>query len=317
VNAVTPARVLAAGLFASFAVGGGALSVEQTTGLVPAALDGWWDFQRPDVSESRFRVELARLSPDSPAAVELKTQIARAEGLQRKFAAAGATLDGVEKALPSATDRAHVRYLLERGRVFNSSGAPEKAVPLFRDALDRARSAGEDFLAIDAAHMLGIAAPPAERLAWNLEALAMTETTPDARSKRWLASLYNNIGWTYHERGEFATALEYFKKALPAWEKRGGSGNVRAARWAIARCLRSLKRYDDALAIQQALLDEQQRTGEVDGYVFEELGEIYLARDDAAAAKPWFGKAHAVLSRDPGLQASDPARLERLRRLGN
>ena len=116
-----------------------------------------------------------------------------------------------------------------------------------------------------------------------------------------------------HERGEFGTALEYFEKALPAWEKRGGSGNVRAARWAIARCLRSLKRYDDAMAIQRALLDEQQRTGEVDGYVFEELGEIYLARNDAAAAKPWFGKAHAVLSRDAGLQANEPARLERLR----
>jgi tetratricopeptide (TPR) repeat protein len=317
VNAVTPARMLAAGLFASFAVGGGTVNVEPTTPLDAAALDTWWDFQHPDVSESRFRAELAKLAPESPAALELKTQIARAEGLQRKFAAALATLDGVEKALPRATPRVRVRYLLERGRVFNSSGAPEKAVPLFRDALDRARSAGEDFLAIDAAHMLGIAAPAAGQLEWNLEALAMTERTRDARSKRWLASLYNNIGWTYHERGEFAIALEYFEKALPAWEERGGSGNVRAARWAIARCLRSLERYDDALAIQRALLEELQRAGEVDGYVFEELGELYRARDDAAAAKPWFGKAHAVLSQDAGLRANDFARLERLRRLGN
>ena len=309
--------MLAAGVFASFAMGGGALSAEQTTQLDAAALDAWWDFQRPDVSESRFRAELVRLAPGSPAALELKTQIARAEGLQRKFAAALATLDDVEKALPGATPRARVRYLLERGRVFNSSGAPEKAVPLFRDALDGARSAGEDFLAIDAAHMLGIAAPAAQQLEWNLEALAMTQSMHDARSRRWLASLYNNIGWTYHGRGDFAIALEYFEKALPAWEERGGSSNVRAARWAIARCLRSLERYDDALAIQRALLEELQRTGEVDGYVFEELGELHLARDDAAAAKPWFGKAYAVLSQDAGLQATEPARLERLRRLGD
>lgn len=316
-NGATPARVLAAGVFAAFAVGAGALSVEEPTQLDATALDAWWDFQRPDVSESRFRAELAGLTAGSPAALELQTQIARAEGLQRKFDAARATLDGVEVALPRATPRSRVRYLLERGRVFNSSGAPAKAVPLFRDALDLARNSGEDFLAIDAAHMLGIAAPAAEQLKWNLEALAMTERTRDARSKRWLASLYNNIAWVYHERGEFATALEYFEKALPAWEQRGGSGNVRTARWAIARCLRSLKRYDDALAIQRALLEEQQDAGEVDGYVLEELGELNLARGDAAAAKPWFGKAYDALSQNAGLQTGEPARLERLRRLGN
>src|SRR5437867_4544152 len=72
VKAVTPASMLAAGVFASFAMGGGALSAEQTTQVDAAALDAWWDFQRPDVSESRFRAELVRLAPGSPAALELK-----------------------------------------------------------------------------------------------------------------------------------------------------------------------------------------------------------------------------------------------------
>ena len=112
-------------------------------------------------------------------------------------------------------------------------------------------------------------------------------------------------------------ALDYFEKALPAWERRGGGANVRTARWAIARCLRSLGRFDEAMAIQHALLDELQKNGEVDGYVFEELGELYLARGDAVAARTWFGKAHALLSQDAGLQANEPARLQRLHRLGN
>ncbi|MCP6769259.1 tetratricopeptide repeat protein, partial [Klebsiella pneumoniae] len=81
--------------------------------------------------------------------------------------------------------------------------------------------AGDWFYAIDAAHMLGIAAPAAERLDWNLKALAMTEKASDARSKRWLAALYNNIGYTYQERGDFATALVYYRKALPAYVARG------------------------------------------------------------------------------------------------
>jgi tetratricopeptide (TPR) repeat protein len=277
-------------------------------------LDQAWDFDRPAESEARFRTELATLPPAAAARLELLTQIARAQGLQRQFEAAKITLDGVEKALAGQPPRVEVRYLLERGRVFNSSNQTEQAVPLFREALDRGRAAHEDFLAIDAAHMLGIAAPAQERLRWNLEAVAMTERSDDARSKRWLASLYNNIGWTYHERGEYAKALEYFEKSLPAWEARGDAGAIRAGKWSIARALRSLGRYDEALAIQQALLADAERRGEVDGYVYEELGELALARGEAAA--PWFAKAYAALAQDSSFAASEPDRLERLRRLG-
>ena len=297
-----------------------AVAMDELPDVAPldvVALDSWWDFERPAASEARFASELSKLRSGSAAALELQTQVARAQGLQRQFDAAHATLDQVERGLPGRPPRVVVRYLLERGRIFNSSGQPEKAVPLFRDALDRARDAREDFLAIDAAHMLGIAAPPANRLKWNLEALAMTERTPDARSKRWLASLYNNIGWTYHERGEYATALEYFQKALPAWEARGNVNAIRIAKWTIARALRSLGRYDEAWAIQRRLLAEREAAGEPSGYVYEELAEIELARGNDAAAKPWFAKAYALLSADPWLQANESARLDRLRRHGS
>ena len=284
--------------------------------LDTAWLDAAWNFDRPAESEARFRRELAALPQDSAAALELTTQIARAQGLQRRFAAAHTTLDGVEPKLDRRPERVRVRYLLERGRTFNSSGQPQRAVSLFREALDRARAAHEDFLAIDAAHMLGIAAPPEDRLAWNLEAVAMTERTDDARSKRWLASLYNNIGWTYHDRGDDANALAYFEKALPAWQARGGAQNVRGAYWSIARAYRSLGRLDEALAIQLRLAREADAAGEPDGYVYEELGEILLARGDVDAARPNFARAYTLLSADKGLQAEAATRLDRLKRLG-
>ena len=277
-------------------------------------LDATWDFDRPAESETRFRSELARLPPRDAASLELQTQIARAQALQRRFDAAHATLDAVEKELPAQPPRVFVRYLLERGRTFNSSGQPARAVPLFREALDEARTAHEDFLAIDAAHMLGIAAPPEQRLEWNLEAVAMTERTDDARSKRWLASLYNNIGWTYHDRGDYAAALAYFQKALPAWQARGGAEKERIAWWSIARAYRSLGRLDEALAIQQRL--ERETTDDPDGFVYEEIGEILLAKGDTVAARPNFARAYALLSKDPGLQAAAAERLARLKRLG-
>jgi len=284
--------------------------------LDTAWLDRAWDFDRPAESEARFRAELATLPPGSSASLEASTQLARAQGLQREFAAAHATLDAVERALPGRPERVAVRYLLERGRVFNSSRQPDKAVPLFQDALTRARAAGEDFLAIDAAHMLGIAAPAETRLKWTLEAIAMTERTSDARARRWLASSYNNMGWTYHERGEYASALAYFEKAVPAWEARGDPRGVHIARWAVARAYRSIGRNDDALAIQRQLEAEGVAANAPDGYVYEELGELLLASGERAAAQAHFARAFELLGGDATFRANEPERLARLRRLG-
>lgn len=293
------------------------MTVDATeTSNFPAELDRQWNYDKPADSEQRFRAELAKWPQDDPRSLEVATQVARAQGLQRKFADAHATLDSVEKHLDGMPAHVRVRYLLERGRAFNSSGAPERAVPLFAEALSLADCAGDSFYAIDAAHMLGIAAPAGDRLDWNLKALAMTEQAGDIRSKRWLGPLYNNIGYTFQERGDFANALVYYRKALPAYETRGEPGPVRIAKWMIARAQRSLGELDAAEKAQRELLAEIDKLGEQDGYVYEELAEIALARGDAAAAKPWAAKAWTVLAADEGLRESDPARLARLAALG-
>jgi tetratricopeptide (TPR) repeat protein len=300
------------GAYATLAPAVSELSLPQFS----ATLDRQWDYAKPAESEQRFRAEFAQWPPGDPQALIVATQIARSQGLRRQFAAANATLDAVEASLYSAPSHVRVRYLLERGRVFNSAGSPERAVPLFSAALSLAGCNDDAFYAVDAAHMLGIAAPAGERLDWNLKAVAMSERATDPRTRRWLAPLYNNIGQTYLERGAYAQALDYFRKALPAWEQRGDAGSVRIARWTIARAQRSLGQLDDAEKTQRELVAEYERQGDPDGYVYEELALIALARGDAAGAKPWAAKAHAALKDDPDLKANDPARLARLARLG-
>jgi hypothetical protein len=54
-----------------------------------------------------------------------------------------------------------------------------------------------------------------------------------------------------------------------------------------------------------------------DGYVFEELAEIALARGDRAAAQPWAAQAIALLATDPDLKANDAGRLARLAELAS
>lgn len=277
-----------------------------------AEVDGRWNFDRPAESEQRFRAELERWPAGDPQALILLTQIARTQGLRRQFDAAHLTLDGVEAALARAPAHVRTRYLLERGRTFNSSGAPQSAVPLFALALGLAECGGDEYYAVDAAHMLGIAAPTEARLDWNLKALALAEAAADPRARGWRGSLHNNIGWTWHERGNYAAALSHFEKALQEREARGKPGEIRVARWAVARTYRSLGRNGDAQAAQLALAAEYEAAGETDGYVFEELAELAVARSDRGAARSWAVKAREALGADPWFRANEGQRLARL-----
>src|SRR5262245_58390132 len=101
-------------------------------------IDSFWDFSDPAGSEAKFRTVLPDFEmSDNPAlTAELLTQIARAQGLQRNFDEAHKTLNDVETMLTSEGARARVRYLLERGRILNSSKNPDKAKPLFLEAVE-------------------------------------------------------------------------------------------------------------------------------------------------------------------------------------
>ena len=165
--------------------------------------------------------------------------------------------------------------------------------------------------------MLAIVEPQADdRLAWTLRALELAESSADERAQKWPGSLHNNIGWTWHEQGDYTRALGHFRRALEWRERRGEAENIRIARWCIARCLRSLDCVAEALAMQEALLAEHEANGERDGYVYEELGECLLTLGREAEARPWFARAYDELAQDPWLQAEEAERLERLRRLG-
>jgi tetratricopeptide (TPR) repeat protein len=284
--------------------------------LEAEAIDALWDFGDPAGSEARFREALRETAPGSATEAEVLTQAARAQGLQRRFTEAHATLDEAEKRLTAEMGRARARYLLERGRVFRSAGDAERAKPLFEAALEAAQAAGEENYAVDAAHMLGIVETGAASVARNQRAMEMAEQARDPRARGWLGPLYNNLGWTYHDAGEFGQALELFEKAQAFREAQAQRAETLIAHWCVARCLRSLGRVEEALGRQQALLAEHEAAGSGDGYVFEELGECLLALGRGEEARPHFARAYAMLAEDPWLRENEAGRLERLRGLG-
>ena len=284
-----------------------------------------WDYNDPAGTAVRFRklLPLAEQSGDVGYHLELLTQLARTESLQGHFAEAHAILDEVEPQLTPQYPIARIRYWLERGRAFTSAGEGATAVPLFQQAYDLGLQTGvtADFFTIDAAHMLGIAlADPAEQLEWNLSALEQARFSPDTRAQGWQGSLLNNIGWTYFDAGDCDKALVIFEEAVTWWQAHqpDNTARIRIANWSVARVVRALGRLDEALALQQALLHEIKTTGAAsDGFVYEEMGECLLALGQAEAARPYFAQAYTHLSQQAWLAKSEPARLERLRRLGD
>lgn len=274
-----------------------------------SAFNDEWDYNDPAASEAKFRTRLeAALASETDYILQLKTQIARALGLQDKFDEAHALLDEVKAQLQPGS-LVEVRYLLERGRVLNSAKSPQAAVPLFLQASALAQALMADFYTVDALHMLAIAAAPKDRLAWNQKAISAAEVS-DEKGKGWLASLYNNTGWALFDEARYAEALGVFQRAASLREQQGEAEALRIARWCVGRTLRALGRANEALTLQRQL-----EAGPEDGFVYEELAECLLALDRAVEATPYFAKAHGSLSKLDWV-AEDEARMHRLHTLG-
>jgi tetratricopeptide (TPR) repeat protein len=122
------------------------------------------------------------------------------------------------------------------------------------------------------------------------------------------------MGWTYYERERYEQALEMFEAALSYRREQGDAEEIHIARWCVAKCLRSLGRVEEALAIQRELEANREHATEP-GYTWEEIGECLLALGRGEEAPPYFGKAYERLSQDPWLKEHESERLERLRRL--
>lgn len=271
-----------------------------------------WDFNDPAATEMRFRDVLASCG-DPDEQILIKTQVARALGLQRKFDEAIALLDEVDLQMnPAEGEKPAVKpdtkayALMERGRALRSSGNKEAARPFFEAARDIAQSTD---VKIDALHMIAIVAEPDEALTLNMQAIGLARASDDPRARKWLGSLLNNTAWSYHDKGLYELALDLFQEALEFRQKEGNAERIRIAQWSVARCFRSIGRFGHALVMQRALLLGNDK----DGYTHEEIAENMAALGQIEEAKPHFQRAYEILKEDPWLRDSEPDRIQRLR----
>lgn len=261
-----------------------------------------WDFSNPQLSEQRFRAELAKSSGDD--ALVLTTQIARTYGLRKDFSRAQSVLAEIEPKVASAGAEARARFALEYGRTLSSAAHPPEtqtdaakaqARARYEAAHAIAREARLDALAIDAIHMLAfVDTAPADQLKWAQAALAVVDGSDQPAAKKWEASIRNNLGYALHQLGRYDEALAQFKLALAIRERGTDAEATRTAHWMIAWTLRALKKTDEALAIQLRLEREGDLAKQPDPYVFEELETLYREKGDAARASHYASRRQAL-----------------------
>jgi tetratricopeptide (TPR) repeat protein len=271
-----------------------------------------WDFADLDASERRFRERLSH-EPHGSERAELLTQLARVQGLRGEFDEGERLLEEAE-ALAGSSPAALVRIELERGRLRRSSGDPQAALPRFEAAYEAASTAGELFLAADAAHMAALAAPSREEfVTWTKRGIRIAESG-DESAAYWLGPLLNNLGWEHYDAGEHEEALDAFERALRARERDAESQEpIQIARYAVAKALRALGRPAEAIGLMEQAVAWTEAEGTPDGWFHEELAEDYAALGRASEAAAQATRALALLpDADPAFE-QDGDRAQRLR----
>jgi tetratricopeptide (TPR) repeat protein len=188
----------------------------------------YWDFDDLDATEARFRELRA----------EVLTQLARVQGLREDYESGERLLDEVTEQSP----RVRIRVDLERGRLRRSGGDTSAALPFFERAFAEAVTAGEDWLAGDAAHMAALAAPDRDGFAaWTNRGLELARGSEAAAY--WEGPLLNNLGWEHFDAEEYERALELFEQALAVRERDPGNPvAIEHAREAVAEARKALGR---------------------------------------------------------------------------
>jgi tetratricopeptide (TPR) repeat protein len=235
----------------------------------------FWDFNDPVTSRERFEMRLA--AEESPEVRdEIRAQIARTYGLEKRFDEGFAYLDA-----HANPDGDSLWFKIERGRLHRSSGQPDQAKPFFAEIAEHA----DDSLKVDALHMLAILTSGDEAIALNNQALEIAKISAHPFAQRWQGSLLNNLGWAYFDKAEYETAITCFRQALTERQKTGNPGELHVAEWAIARMLRAQSQHLDAIEILKRLDGNTNSAYPNDPYVIEELAENFEALGDQDQGK--------------------------------
>ncbi|MCA8914819.1 MAG: hypothetical protein KDB90_05365 [Planctomycetes bacterium] len=224
-------------------------------------------------------IETAPESDWNPAVAEAYAQIARTYGIQGKYEEGRLWLAKAASAADSREPRTWSRYLGVRGRFeWQDEKDNEKAKATFIEMYDYCKEHKLFSRELDAAHMVAIVGTPEEQVEWALKAIEAAEKGGETG---WLGPLWNNLGWTYEERGEYDKMLDALIQARKYHYETGSELSKLIADFGVGRAYWRNNFLDDA---RKWLTD-----------AFERAKAAAEADPDNAEQAEWVGWGHVYI----------------------
>jgi tetratricopeptide (TPR) repeat protein len=210
----------------------------------------------------------------------------------------------LERAAQVASDEQPLgwtRYLGVRGILEREEGHAEQALATFTEMHDYARARDLPRRAIDAAHHAAIVAPTEDQVTWAERGIAAAEELGD---EGWLAVLWNNLGSTHEDRGDWTAAADAYERARDYHHRGGGERQRLIADWAVGRASlragraeRAAELLPDVLQRARAAHEAQPdaETAEWVGWALAAHGEMLVGRGEAAAGLEQLREGRALL----------------------
>ncbi|HKQ61126.1 MAG TPA: CHAT domain-containing protein [Candidatus Polarisedimenticolaceae bacterium] len=202
----------------------------------------------------------------------------------------------LERARRSEDGSAQARARIGLGRCALASGDLDGAEGDCRQALELARSAGDERTEVDALVLLAHLAYLRNDWSQTVErAQAATGRMRELGQSDGLAGLGFELGIAKNSLGQYAAALGPFEEALP-WLEAHPDGRLPTALRALGFAYQSLGRSDEALARYRGSADAARRLGDAgaEAASLQRLGLLQLELKHAAEAEPSLERARAL-----------------------
>ena len=233
----------------------------------------------------------AEMEGDATTRVEALAQVARCYSI-RHLGDQGRPHLEQAGALASPTDPlGWSRYQNVKGVYQREDGDREGATVTFTALYDYCLEKALHERAINAAHMVAIAADAETQVAWGLKGIAAAEA---GGFEGWLAVLWNNLGWTYDELARYPEALAALETAREYHWKTGDDVAKLIADWSVGHAHRMVGDLQTAGAWMEKTLkwaearyaaEPGAETAEWVGFSLKEMGEIALLERGANSGR--------------------------------
>ncbi len=287
-------------------------------------------FQSNEYGEARALYEkavtLAERERATATLVEALAQVARCYSVVGAHENGQPWLNRAASLAKESDPPGWARYRLVLGVYQRDAGDRDLATETFIDLYDYCRKHELHERAVNAAHMVAIAADLETQIIWARKGIEAAEA---GGFTHWLGPLWNNLGWTYADLARYEDSLAALIKARE-YHYLGGNdraklladwsvghahrmvGELRIAReWITDVLERSQMRYD---------LDPNPDTAQWVGHAAQEFGEIALAEQNYGQARDMLRLAVSRL-KEAGMHEWSPQefqalvdKLEKLRR---